>query len=452
MRLLVVTLYLLVTNLFWQPLYAEDLGKLPVFRVNAEKAASSLATGEQLGLMFKNAYPTIERLLDAHLASVMSPLEFKVIRETQLPVLRDQIQPSYIEEMRGITNKWSMSGGESVPGDSLLSLDEYHLLNLLTDLGIEPRGVSFSAFGPITESNEVLLGRNLSWPVTPEIRQLQAITVYEYKERVVVNIGFVGLVSVISGFNQDGLFVSNISAELETPYDATQASKASGSEKQLRSRGFDLRHVLDSYTTTSPTADFLSGKIYATNSNTLVADKQGVLIIEQPSMEGGEIRLSDTTLRMERVWSNPFQLATVNCFVLPLTPNRCDQKDIVRWMRLNVLANPFTEAHLMSLSDISGILLDRSNYGYEILNDQTLQSIVFIPKHKDLYIYSMPAEGDVLPPVISNVAYKDLLPLNYRLPKVLGYFDIFLWALLVTLAIALILEPVWRKLRKNSVE
>lgn len=428
---------LMLLLLSGQPCWAAgtslETAQLPIIRIDTDDL-SPQQIGLEEGRQSKQLFPDIERRYDAHLASIITKTHFDAILQHQLPDLLKQLDTHWQEEMEGVLSAWLLSSN-SVPGDGQLSLEEYQILNLLPDLGLAPDGSGLGAFSNAAAEETTVVGQNLDWASTPELRSLQTITIYQDDDDAVVSIGFAGLVSVLHGFNNRGLFLAIINAEPYSPYQQYQIQ-----EDKVNLRGFALRQALTNLDSASSAARWLKGQVYGFSSNTLIADRKTVEVLEHPANAEATVRYWDSTLRADKSWGHPDQIAVVDCLVLPDMPDNCrDAQDAVRWQRLQELAQ-FGPTHQAKPADISTIMLDKANPRYEILNHHTLQSLVYVPAHNSLYLYAAPLEGEH-PPEPVQQAYPDLLP-----PE--RHFGIRLvW--IIWLVLLVMLAGIWWVRRKN---
>lgn len=376
--------------------------KLPVIHIDAS-TLSPLAIGLETGRQTKALFPDIEYRYDTHLAAILSQAAFEEILLKRLPPLLQQLDQAYQEELKGVGGAWSLAS-DSKPGDGQLSLAEYQILNLLPDLGLPPDGSGFGVFDQATAENAPIVGRNLDWQGTPELRSLQAITVYTHADQSVVNIGFAGIIAVLSGFNDKGLFLANFNAEPYSPYRQNHPLP-----DKPHATGFDLRKALETRTSGRAAAKFLAANAYGFSNSILIADKKSVQVLEYPSAGTATLRAWKSPLRAGKQWEAPQQIAVVDCLLLPAMPDNCkDANDITRWQRLRELAR-FSPSQPAKVADVANILLDTANRRYEIFNAQTLQSMVYLPTLNHLYLYAVPANGEH-PSAPSHQAYLDLLP------------------------------------------
>jgi hypothetical protein len=406
--------------------------QVPIIRINADKL-TPLQIGFEMGQQSKALFHDIERRYDSHLANILTQSKFQEILKNQLPKLLENIDPLYLGEMRGLEGAWSFARN-SEPGDGRLSLEEFYILNLLPDIGLAPSGVSFGVFSHAAADKTSIVGRNLDWRNSEALRGLQAITVYQYKEHSIVNIGFVGMVSVLSGFNSQGLFVSSSSAAKQSPY----YSKKKSSHEDASSIGFDLRNVLFNRESTGKAKRHLTGKHYSHALNILIADKDDVEVLESSPDDDIKVRYWDSDTHLSRQWGKRNQIAAVNCFVLRSMQNNCqDPKNVIRWKRLRTLAT-FASEDKASSDDVANIMFDRNNERYEIFNKNTLQSLVYRSASNSLYLYSATnsPQSDESP---EHEVYLDLLPRSHASAQADHiHLKSYVWVLLVAMVAAVL--------------
>jgi hypothetical protein len=341
--------------------------------------------GTQMGVFIgeavKKKFPNVEKQYDNFLAFLLSPAQYQQL-VPQVEALKAVVAPAYQAEVNAIATTWQLNTVDKL-GDDKLSITEFWLLQLLPDLTAVNKG---SAFATINRSDKnPIVARNLDWKTTQDLKNLQSISIYHYKERTLVNIGFAGLVSVINGFNDQGLFVSLIDAsELQTA-NAVLAKHASG---------FELRSTLMVMDKIMPATQALAQKLYPRNQQILLADPENIAVLEQPAVQTGISRQTDSTLVNEMPWYNGQQLAVVNCFVLKTSPHNCyASQDHYQWERFAQLSKAFFE-QVLSVSQVAHLMQDQMNSQQAIFNQDTLQAIVFTPKDRVLY-FSISADRQV---------------------------------------------------------
>ena len=374
--------------------------RIPVIHINAVDL-TPFAIGAKMGHQSKLLFPDIEQRYDAHLQSVLSQTRFRHIVREQLPILLSQLNESNRQELQGVRSVWSMTGQNQL-GDGLLSADEYHVLNVLPELGVPPGGVGVGVFDQASAEHGPIVGRNLDWQSTPALRALQAITVYQYPERTVVHLGFAGMLSVLTGFNEQGLFVAYFNASPQTPYQQPTHINAT-----TEISGFVLRDVLRQHASVSSALRVLSRIPFAVSNSLLLADQRVVKALEYSVGRTAQVRTWDSATRSGYAWDRVWQLAVVDCHVLADMSAPCQHvQDQMRWQRLRALLDfhPTQPAHAGAVADI---LLDTAHRNVALLNDKTLQSLLYVPTTQRLYLSTKSAQNADLP---RHERYVDLMP------------------------------------------
>ena len=400
--------------------------KIPIIRVAAENLAP-LDIGLEIGSQSKNLFPDIESRYDRYLMTSLSQVGFDDILSNRLSRLRNSIEPGYQKELEGIASSWSLIHDNKL-GDGFLSWDEYWLLNLLPDIGLTASGVGFGVLDQLSSEGGPIIGRNLNLKSTPELRSLQAITVYEYDDNAIVNIGFAGIVSVLTGFNESGLFVAHFNADSSSFYQNTYRGN-NNTREAVAVRGFVLRRALETYTSTRQAARFIAKKGASIGSNTLVADNKNIQVLEQSVSGEVAIRRWDSPTHPSKRWDRESQIAVVDCYASITMSNNCRRaKDSYRWDRLRSLAR-FSSSKKASVQDVARIMLDDSNKYYEILGENTIQSMIYLPGSGYLYLYAAPinSTGEGIAGNTANhpsyqIYYKDVMPSKVRLGNKANYF------------------------------
>jgi len=377
----------------------EASATLPVFHVDAKKQ-TGMGIGTTLGKAFKKQFPEIEKKYDTYLASFVDQKQFNEWVQERVNVIKPNIDPAYRDEVNAIASTWTISSRDQL-GDGFLSENEFWLIQLIPDVGRYTNCSGFGVWGHFSALNSPIVGRNMDWYTNEGLRSLQAITVYQYENRTVVNIGFAGYIGMVSGFNNEGLFV----AHLDSPIGMRYPEPPIGDDAIV----FDLRKVLETKNRISAAARELSQQQYGFSHNILMADTFDVQVLEQPQGQQAYLRSDTSPLRIEMSWGKVNQIAVVNCFTLRSSPANCISTiDSYRWHRFKKLAQ-FNRDNQAQVKDVINIMFDTANLHQEIFNQKTVQSMVFTPKDKRLYLYTVPISGiHSTHPVMHEII--DLLP------------------------------------------
>ncbi len=409
------------------------MGKIPVIHIHAENM-SPVDIGLEIGRQSKQLFPDIEYHYDRYLMASLSQMGFNDILRNRLPKLKSHIDNVYQKEMEGIASSWTLIHDNKL-GDGYLSWDEYWVLNLLADIGLPANGTGFGVLNAVSKEKSTIIGRNLDLKSTPELRALQAITVYQYSSHVVVNIGFAGVISVLSGFNDSGLFLAHFNTASDLSYQNSYSSRQETGE-DMQAYGFALRKALETMNSVRKATNLLEKNTYGISSNILIADKKNIQVLEYSSVGKAQIRSWKSETRPDKQWNSPSQIAVVDCHVLDSRSGSCERaKDTYRWERLRAQAT-FTKNKRAGVQDIAGIMLDSHNQYYEILASDTLQSMIYLPGTGHLYLYAAPVNTTKIPAAY-KIYYQDILPKKFRNLQNNNYYFWWISGLLILLAIAL---------------
>ncbi len=410
--------------------------KVPILHILANDL-SSFEVGLKIGEQSKALFENIESRYDRYLNAVLSQIAFDDILRDYLPLLRQSTELRYLRELEGVASSWSLTHKNKL-GDGFLSWDEYWLLNLLPDIAIPANGVGFGVLSQVSHEDSVIIGRNLNFKSTPDLRSLQVITVYEYENRAVVNIGFAGIISVLSGYNESGLFVAQLNASSTLSYQNSYHIK-NKQKSTIQPLGFILRKALETSFSTQEAINFISKENVSISRNTLVADKAEIRVLEQPAYGKAVIRNWNSRTHPNKQWDRKSQIAVVDCHVLKVLPNNCSRaKDGYQWTLLRSLAR-FSTSKKASVQDIAKIMLDQSHKYYEMLSDNTTQSMIYLPEKGYLYLYTAPIEeatDDIVNQPSYQVYYQDVIPEKLRKSKNKKYYIWFVSGLLILLLFA----------------
>lgn len=417
-----------------------DQTKLPIIQV-ATDGATALAQGLSIGRQTKSLFPDIEARYDSALSSLVNQRQLESLRKAQLPNLFERLDKSHQEEIQGVEAAWELVS-ESNVGDGKLSAEEYRLLNFLPDLGFMPNGSGFAAIDKASSDNKPILGRNLDWKVNSTFKSLQSITVYKGDEHTSVNIGFAGLVLVVTGYNSDGLFLAGLNAAPYSPYYQTSTE----SHKKQTSASFDFKTLLDSKKNSKQALKYLSATRYPYDINIIVADKKTVTVLEHSKNGSSQVRHWNSPLHANTPWGKRQQIGVVNCFTLLSMPNSCQSaSNSVRWKRLRNLAN-FDAQSPASLTELSSLMTDTQNKRHEIFNNTTLQSVIYQPASGKLYLYANLDGTNTKTPVYQ--AYFDFADTLVKSTKESASY--FSFKKVYWLLIALLGAALWWFMRKRT--
>jgi len=370
-------------------------GYVPIFRIGAANK-TGLEIGTALGNAIKQKFPNIEKRIDGYLASFTDQDEFNRKFLNRIEAIRQNINMRYADEVNAVAATFDLSRRDRL-GDGHLSRNEFWLYQLIPDVGRKTNCSGFGVFGSHAASGKPIVGRNMDWNTTGDLRSITAITVYKHEKTVMVNIGYAGYVAVITGFNDKGLFLAHL--------DSPKRHRYPNQLDDRHSAVFDMRQTLEQNGDITSARKTLMNK-YPFSHNVLIADPKEVAVLEQPEGESGRLRSDRSPLRNELAWDRPGRIAVVNCFALYGYSNTISSHDYRRWYRFRNMANRIGNNHPAHPSDIVKMMTDRKGM---IFHAATAQSMVFTPHDKRLFLYTVPVSGiHDEKPVLEEI--KNLLP------------------------------------------
>jgi hypothetical protein len=391
--------------------YAETV---PVIYVNA-RGKSGTEIGRALADSLKTRFPNVAQKIDAYLAQFVNEIAYETGISAQdlfdsyavprINAIKQNIEQRYRDEVNALGSRLGLSDTDEL-GDGVLSSNELWAAQLLPDIARVTNCSGFGVFGSYSLSGSPIVGRNLDWFTNAALRSIQTITVYVYESTALVNIGFAGFTGVITGYNSNGLFAGILDSPLGDDYPDPPTGK--------RSYVFDLRDALETCTRIANAAGLLYNKPYAFSHNILFADTTDVQVLEHPQGANGRLRNDESTLSSDLSWGRSKQIAVVNFFALPGYTNERYSYNTYRWNRFKELAT-FSTMHRAAVNDVESIMLD-TNW-YPIFNSETVQSMVFTPADRKLYLYAEGITNTVTmePILISDDADGDGLPDNWEI-------------------------------------
>lgn len=249
--------------------------------------------------------------------------------------LKDSLETDYREEVEGFAEKIAgdMHGFHQ---DGILSYEEALTLQMIPDA---LRGTACSAVsldGSRTVSGERLSARILEWleGSADQISQIQTVLHYKKGNRSVTNVGALGMLDVVTGFNDCGVLVGCL--------DVGGAENFGFAYQNKTCYSFALRHVLENCETAREAGEYLVGhcRNFTYSNNIFISDRNDVFCAEDAAVkELGEpkLRTPETPLRPDYQVTADGAFFAVNCYSSEGSPDQAafDQHNIIRWKRFD---------------------------------------------------------------------------------------------------------------------
>ncbi len=269
------------------------------------------------------------------------PLPAKQLMLQLARVMESAIPQPLREEMH------ALSRAARVPYDDIL------LTNTIFDIKKSFQCSTMVAYGSATHNGQLLFARNLDFASLDVAHHYGVVFVYHPKDgHEFVSVGFPGLVGVLSGMNDAGLA------------EAIMEVRGYGSSLKAAPYAMIFRQVLQECATTSEAITLLRRTSHSTGNNLMLADAYGNARVAE---------LTPTTIGLRRP-DHHLLFATNHFRSPPLWQNI----DCSRYRTMQSFA--LSHYGRLDVPAMQRLLLQVARL------DRTLQSMVFIPETRELYI------------------------------------------------------------------
>ena len=236
--------------------------------------------------------------------------------EAREKILFDSYRPEYKEEIAAFAEGIS-GGAHGIKEDGVLSYEEAVLAQMIPD-ALRPTCCSaLSLWGSKTTTGDRITLRNLEWNLGSDnqMGKIHAVTHMKNGERSLTAISVLGLLDIISGINDDGVFA----AILDVGSSQHEAYVCEGRKCYT----MELRFALEEYSTARGLGEFMvseSGN-YTWCHNLIITDKNDSFCAEdcvsqvvESGMGKSILRDCNTPILKGLSWDSPDSLCVVNSF------------------------------------------------------------------------------------------------------------------------------------------
>ena len=240
----------------------------------------------------------------------------EVAVEAREKILFDSYRPEYKEEIAAFAEGIS-GGAHGIKEDGVLSYEEAVLAQMIPD-ALRPTCCSaLSLWGSKTTTGDRITLRNLEWNLGSDnqMGKIHAVTHMKNGERSLTAISVLGLLDIISGINDDGVFA----AILDVGSSQHEAYVCEGRKCYT----MELRFALEEYSTARGLGEFMvseSGN-YTWCHNLIITDKNDSFCAEdcvsqvvESGMGKSILRDCNTPILKGLSWDSPDSLCVVNSF------------------------------------------------------------------------------------------------------------------------------------------
>ena len=365
--------------------------------INA-KGKTDEEVGTGIGNLIKKVYPDYETILDSYLLEIKNIYKSNYdIFISNIAKIKPNIPQKYVDEIEAIS-KVICTTDDDIAGDNKFSKNELYLLNLSNDLINTVACSAFSVYGSKSESNTNITARNLDWfgGSQNQLAKLQAVIKTQYDNKTVTNIGYLGFMGCLTGFNDNKIYAAILNS----------TSGESFVVDDKNSMTFDIRYCLENFTTIKDMSDYLtsSERNYTIGHLVFLSDSQKSVVVENDisSQTNRKVREASSTLHDGALWSHQNAIGAVNSFMINGSKDNFtgDTANVPRWNTINTQLE--AKGDTVSLSEVREIISYNENgsiYQGDLYWSAgahcTQQSIIYIPSTNYLEVAFLPKTGSL---------------------------------------------------------
>lgn len=364
-------------------------------RVNYGDFVSRYNIGKEYAEKTLEIVPDYESIVDSYFVELVADLEYAygvtyddLVSRVQL--LAPQLDTSYSDEIDGFASQLS-GGNTDVLGDGKLSTHEFMIFNFMPDVSTGTACSAISVFDEMSSTGSTIVGRNMDWFIgsTGNIARLNAISFLTNGSNEIISIGYLGMLGVLTGINNDGLYIANL-------YSTTNASYSADGKRPIL---FDIRTALEMESSIAGAGEYLGSpeRIYAYNDLMFIADANESKVLENNFGYHRELRSYDSVLNPDVTWGFDNAISAVNAFALngnydnlTTIPSNQDRWD-------NFKTELASKSQPVSVESVEQIMTYHESGGTgdgDIYNTDTAQSIIYSFSDNSMQIFLHPATGD----------------------------------------------------------
>ncbi len=413
-----------------------DLGNYYQVTIDYTSGISHFDMGVELGQKMLQTKPDYEQLMDSYIAEYGQSNYNTYI--SRVHDIKPQMHQAYQDEIDGMASQLS-GGNVNSMGDNKLSKDELYLLQLITDVPYSTQCSGISVYGARSETSHPMTARLMDWDdgSKHQLAQVQAVTTIKYNDnktncligygcKSICLIGYLGHLTMITGFNSDGVFAGIVGSGTGAAYSSTNKY----------SYATDLRYALENSATLSEVASYVTNpsRNYTNNHNVILSDIQTSKILENNFSGTGtkmqrELRSDTSALNPGITWGFTDAVAVVNSFLLQGNHDNHtrESSNINRWQSFKTQLQKYGDT--ITLDELKLIASFDNNDGPgsqssgDIYNRGMQHIVLFQPDNFHLEVAFRPKSG-ILPadPVFeyipllwkNNLAYGHTLKMDKK--------------------------------------
>ena len=327
------------------------------------------------------SYGTLIREKLPDFISMMEPYLFENIRvayntnysteviEKRSATLLESMRPEYRDEICGFAEGIS-NGAHGIVEDGVLSYEEAILTQMIPD-ALRPTCCSaLSLWGSKTVTGDRITLRNLEWNLGSgnQMGMINAVTHMKNGSRTLTAISILGLLDIISGINDDGVFA----AILDVGSVQSEAYIYEGKKCYT----MELRYALEEFSTARELGEFMVGESgdFTWCHNLIISDKDDSFCAEDCVSQVVEKGLGKSVLRdcntplIDGIsWDNEDSLCIVNSFASEGNQDGFtgSPSNVVRFFKYNKWVQ---EKDQFSPKDVKDLITQEVVAQYDVVN------------------------------------------------------------------------------------
>lgn len=383
-----------------------------------EENATPFEAGRAYGEAINYIYPEFGSKLEPYLFENIHGAFPNLVGDNYTPVkermhgLFDSIDPHYQEEIMGLAEGLG-TPDTGINPDGILSTEELMIAQMVPD-ALRPTACSgLSLWGEKTATGDMIGVRCLEWSLGSDNSMCKIQTVLRIKnsDKSITSFSFLGLFDVISGVNDDGVFLGMIDMYTDMPFVYEGRTCYS----------FAIRKALEEFTTAKEAGEYMvsNASTFTFSHNVMITDGKESYCAEDAcpqTVEEGEgfavLRDENTPLMKELHWDSPDSLCIVNAYVtegnFDFISGRDNRVNSIRFAKYNKWVKERSALDVkgvkeMMTQEVVKTTLYGSNIVTNVHRDNLTQMIVIDYHNGSVQVVFTGVEGVVDKPVFYEV-------------------------------------------------
>ncbi len=283
---------------------------------NATPFEAGKAYGEAINTIYPDYGASLEPYLFENIKGAFPNIEDDYTPvETRMQALFDSIEPQYQQEIQGLAEGMGIST-RGIKPDGILSVEELMIAQMVPDCLRNTACSGLALWGDKTDTSDMIGVRCLEWALGSDnsMCKIQTVLRIKNKEKSITVFSFLGVMDVISGVNDNGVFAGML--DMYTDQRFVYEGK--------KCYSFAIRHALEEFETAKEVGEYLVSESpnFTFSHNVMITDGKEAYCAEDAcgeAIQNGKaaaiLRDCDTPLMEDLSWDSPDSLCIVNSYV-----------------------------------------------------------------------------------------------------------------------------------------